>query len=233
MKPARSTRRLWARTAALGLGAAVLVAGVIGARSLWYGAPYPPVDPDAVSRRLDQRSQDVYDHFGLPASTAATVEQERRDTGVCYYHGLQAFAHIDRPQPGVVTFGLDWSVPDISDAEARTAVERLRSHLVAEGWHLRYNRGGDGGGDGGGGGQGGGFVELGFVFDEFASDGDTDARGDGISVMWNSRNRALSVDVYSPCGKVPDSFDTLSWNQGPDWQPAAAGTAADTASGTG
>ncbi|MFI0975542.1 hypothetical protein ACH4SP_00780 [Streptomyces sp. NPDC021093] len=224
MKPARSPRRRLIMAAALGLGAVVLVAGVQGVRSLWYGSPYPAVDPDAVSRRLDQRSQDVYEHFGLPPAKAATVRQERRDTGSCYYRGLQSLAHIDRPRRDVVTFGLDWNVPDVSEDEARAAVERLRSHLVADGWQLGHDRGG---------GRSTRLTELGFVFHEFAAENDPVKRGDGISVMWNSRGHTLVVKVYSPCGKVPDSFDRSSFDTSfldrrPDWQPAGTGTTGTT-----
>jgi hypothetical protein len=181
------------------LGLTLLIAGGYAGVRLWYGTPYPAVDPTAVDRRLQQYSQQTYDALGLPkARRTTTLATRRTDTGACSYRGLRAFAHIDRPQRGVISFSLSWQAPDVPEAQARQAQQQLRQRLTAEGWRtvndwnrqVRPHR-----------------VELGYRFE--APKGADQIGEDQINVQWNSTNTTLLIDIYAPCGRTPDGYDPL------------------------
>ncbi|WP_405661865.1 hypothetical protein [Streptomyces sp. RK9] len=183
--------------------AALLVAAVAAGNaawiSVWNGAPYPSVDPDAVAQRLKARSDEVYDGFALPDKYAA--DSGKVTTGACYYRGLRSIAHIDEARSDVRSFGLDWSVPDVSEATARDAQQRVRRHLVQNGWKLTH--------------QGDRinpkFRELGFRFENPDS-------GDQVDVRWNDLTATLFVSIYAPCGQVPGDFVEYDWSEA-GWQP--------------
>lgn len=179
--------------------AALLVAAVAAGNLVWNGEPYPSADPDAVAQRLKARSDEVYDGFALPGKYAAAPG--RVDTGACYYRGLRSIAHIDQARRDVRSFGLDWSVPDVPEATARTAQQRIRKQLVRKGWRL--TREGDR--------TGAILRELGFRFEN-----PTD--GDQVDVRWNDATTTLFISLYAPCGQVPDAFADHDWPAA-DWHP--------------
>lgn len=180
------------------LSVAAAVAGSL-AWKIWNGAPYPSTDPDAVAQRLKDRSDGVYDGFALPEKYHA--DSGRMDTGACYYRGLRSFGHIDESRSDVHSFGLDWSVPDVPEAAAREAQQRVRQRLVKQGWTLTRegNRAGES------------FREWGFRFEDPES-------GDQVDVQWNDSTATLFISVYAPCGQVPDEFVEYDWSEA-DWRP--------------
>ncbi|WP_409055894.1 hypothetical protein [Streptomyces sp. SYP-A7185] len=181
--------------AVVALSAAAAVAG----NSVWNGEPYPSADPDAVAQRLNDRSDEVYDGFGLPDTYAAAPG--RVDTGACSYRGLRGFAHVDEARSDVRSFGLDWSVPHVPEATARDAQERVRRQLVERGWKRTHDWGRR---------TGASSLQLGFRFE--------DPRGDQVDVQWNDATTTLFISVYAPCGQVPDTFDEHRWPAA-DWDP--------------
>ncbi|MCX4673553.1 hypothetical protein OG453_44155 [Streptomyces sp. NBC_01381] len=180
------------------LSVAVAVAGsVVG--NVWNGAPYPSADPDAVAQRLKDRSDGVYEDFALPEKYAA--DPARIHTGACYYRGLRGIAHIDEARSDVRSFGLDWSVPDIPETTARDAQQRVRQHLVKQGWKRTHD------GDR----AGATLREWGFRYADPES-------GDQVDVKWNDATTTLFISVYAPCGKVPAGFAEYGWAEA-DWRP--------------
>ncbi|MFE7753063.1 hypothetical protein [Streptomyces sp. NPDC057428] len=178
---------------------ALSVAAVVAGNFVWNGAPYPSAAPDAVAKRLKDRSDGVYDGFALPEKHAAG--SGRVDTGACYYRGLRSIAHIDEARSDVRSFGLDWSVPDVPEATARAAQRRVRHRLVQQGWRLTHE------GDR----AGATFRQLGFRFENPEG-------GDHVDVQWNDSTTTLFISVYAPCGQVPDGFVEYGWPEA-DWQP--------------
>ncbi|WP_381790694.1 hypothetical protein [Streptomyces niveus] len=182
----------------VGLSAAAVAAGGL-VLSVWNGEPYPSTDPDAVAQRLKDRSDEVYDDFALPGKYPA--EPGRIDTGACYHRGLSGFTHIDRARSDVLSFGLDWSVPDVPEATARDAQQRVRQRLVKQGWRLTHE------GDR----AGATLSELGFRFENPEG-------GDQVDVRWNDATTTLFISVYAPCGQVPGEFEKYGWSEA-DWRP--------------
>ncbi|MFD8414666.1 hypothetical protein ACFV2Q_23400 [Streptomyces sp. NPDC059650] len=178
---------------------ALPVVAVVAGNAMWNGAPYPSVDPDAVAQRLRARSDEVYDGFALPEQYAA--ESGRGGTGACYHRGLRSIAHIDEARSDVRSFGLDWSVPDVPEATARDAQQRVRQQLVEKGWKLTHE--GDRAGVA--------FRQLGFRFENPED-------GDQVDVQWNNSTTTLFISIYAPCGQVPDEFVEHDW-AGADWHP--------------
>ncbi|MEV0774552.1 hypothetical protein [Streptomyces sp. NPDC050428] len=179
--------------------AALLVAAAVAGGCVWNGTPYPLVDPDAVAQRLKDRSDGVYNGFDLPAKYRA--DSGGIDTGACYYRGLKSLAHIDESRSDVRSFGLDWSVPNVPEATARDAQQRVRQRLVKQGWELTHE------GDR----AGATFRELGFRFEDPEG-------GDQVDVQWNDSTATLFISVYAPCGQVPDEFVEYGWSEA-DWHP--------------
>ncbi len=183
--------------------AALLVAAVAAGNAawnaVWNGAPYPSVDPDAVTQRLKARSDEVHDGFALPDKYAA--DSGTVTTGACYYRGLRGIAHIDEELSDVRSFGLDWSVPDVPEATARDAQRRVRQHLAQKGWKLTHQ------GDR----TSPKLRELGFRFENPDS-------GDQVDVKWNDSTTTLFVSVYAPCGQLPGEFVENDWSEA-DWYP--------------
>ncbi|MCX4682042.1 hypothetical protein OG413_43445 [Streptomyces sp. NBC_01433] len=178
---------------------ALLVAAVVAGNAVWNGAPYPTADPDAVAQRLKARSDQVYDGFALPEKYAP--DSGRVDTGACYYRGLRSIAHIDEARSDVRSFGLDWSVPEVPEATARDAQQRVRRLLVRKGWKLAHK------GDR----ATATLRELGFRLENPES-------GDQVDVRWNDSTTTLFISVYAPCGQVPDEFVEYDWSEA-DWHP--------------
>lgn len=178
---------------------ALLVGVVVAGNAVWNGAPCPSADPDTVAQRLKSRSDEVYDDFALPENYAA--DGGRVSAGACYYRGLRGLAHIDDARSDVRSFGLDWSVPDVPEATARDAQERVRQRLVQKGWKLTHegNR------------AGAAFRELGFGFEDPVG-------GDMVDVQWNDLTTTLFISVYAPCGQVPAEFVEYDWSEA-DWHP--------------
>ncbi|MEU4128089.1 hypothetical protein [Streptomyces wuyuanensis] len=112
------------------------VAAVMAANFVWNGTPYPSADPDAVARRLKDQSDRVHDDFALPGKY--TASPGRVGTGACYHRGLRGIAHIDEARSDVRSFDLDWSVPDVPEATAREAQQRVRRRLLQQGWKLTH-----------------------------------------------------------------------------------------------
>ncbi|MFD0417962.1 hypothetical protein [Streptomyces sp. NPDC127108] len=190
-----------------GLALVTLTVGaVVAGNSVWNGAPYPSADPDAVAQRLKVRSDGIYDDFALPGKYVA--DAGRVGTGACYYRGLRGIAHIDQARGDVRSFGLDWSVPDIPEAAARDAQQRVRQRLIQQGWKLTQDRDR----------TGTTFRKLGFRFENPDS-------GDQIDVEWNISTTTLFINVYAPCGKVPDDFKEHDWPEA-DWHPERRAPAA-------
>ncbi|WJV45814.1 hypothetical protein [Streptomyces flavofungini] len=160
--------------------------------------------PDAVAQRLKSRSDEVYDVFALPQKYAA--DSGNVDTGACYYRGLKGAAHIDEARSDVRSFGLDRSVPDVSEATARDAQRRVRQNLARKGWKL--TRQGDR--------TSPKFRELGFRFENPDS-------GDQVDARWNDSTTTLFVSVYAPCGQVPGKFMKHDWPEA-DWYPKERST---------
>ncbi|WP_327334094.1 hypothetical protein [Streptomyces anulatus] len=178
---------------------ALSTAAVVAGNFMWNGAPYPSADPDAVAKRLKDRSDGVYDGFALPEKY--TADAGRIDTGACYYRGMRSIAHIDEARSDVRSFGLDWSVPDVPEATARDAQRRVRHRLVQQRWKLTHE------GDR----AGATFRQLGFRFENPEG-------GDQVDVQWNDSTTTLFISVYAPCGQVPDEFVEYGWSEA-DWQP--------------
>lgn len=182
----------------LTVGAAMAVSR--GAQAVWEGAPYPKADPDAVARRLKERSQLTYDAFGLPG--AHTVQPARMSDGACYYRGLESLGHIDEARRDVRSFGLSWSVEDVPEEQARASQDRLRQQLAERGWELTrdWNR------------ESSGSLTLGSTFRHPGTP-------DQIHVKWNDSTTTLFVDVYAECGRVPAGYDsTAEWTAA--WVPS-------------
>ncbi|WP_405796848.1 hypothetical protein [Streptomyces sp. NBC_01506] len=176
---------------------AVAAGGLVSA--VWNGEPYPDADPDAVAQRLKDRSDDVHDGFALPEQYLA--EPGSVVSGACYHRGLTSFTQIDQPRNDVLSFGLDWSVPDVPEATARDAQQRVRRQLVKQGWKLTHE------GDR----AGATLREWGFRFEDPEG-------GDQVDVRWNDSTTTLFISVYAPCGKVPNEFDEYDWPEA-DWHP--------------
>ncbi|MFF0739649.1 hypothetical protein ACFYVL_04530 [Streptomyces sp. NPDC004111] len=196
------------RTTLAVLGPVLLVAGGYGVLRLWFGTPYPDVQPVAVEAQLRQRSQEAYDVLGLPATErAATFEASRTDTGSCYYRGWSYLAHFDRPRADVVSFSHSWEVPDVPEAQARRSLEQLRKQMTDQGWQVTDDRDerhhGKDGTD---------LVALGLWLTT-PSDGEDGEEKDRLAVRWNSSGSVLSVHGYAPCGKVPDGYDPNTFGQ--------------------
>ncbi|SDM58617.1 hypothetical protein [Streptomyces wuyuanensis] len=174
------------------------VAAVMAANFVWNGTPYPSADPDAVARRLKDQSDRVHDDFALPGKHAAS--SGRVGTGACYHRGLRGIAHIDEARSDVRSFDLDWSVPDVPEATAREAQQRVRRRLLQQGWKLTHE------GDR----AGATFRELGFRFEN--------TEGDQVDVRWNASTVTLFIGVHAPCALVPDGFAVYDWAEA-DWHP--------------
>ncbi|WP_399921666.1 hypothetical protein [Streptomyces kanamyceticus] len=190
-------------TAGLALAALTVAAVTTGNsmwKSLWNGTPYPLVDPGAVTQRLKDRSDQVYERLALPGKYAADPGRVHVD-GNCSYRGLRGVAHIDESRADVSSFALDWRVPDVPEATARDAQRRIRRHLAEGDWKLTHveDR------------RGAAFRVL-----RFRAEGPDS--GDQIDVRWNDSTTTLFVSVYAPCGQVPDTFDAYEW-PGVDWEP--------------
>lgn len=176
-RPSRPVRR-----ALLGTTATALA--LLGA-VLWFGFPYPAVDPDAVAARLEAEVRRTYDEAGLPPGSAP--ERGPIGTSSCYYRGLRYLAHFDRPRPDVSGFTLSWRTEGVSEAVARTGLERTRARLTAAGWKSGWEDGHD----------------PGAQFEHPDS-------GDKVTVDWYGTSGATGtyeVSVYAACGKLPDGFD--------------------------
>lgn len=115
---------------------------------------------------------------------------------------MKSFTHIDEARSDVVSFGLRWSVPDVPEATARDAQQRVRQQLVKQGWRLTSEEGDRAGAT---------FSELGFRFEDPKG-------GDLVDVQWNDSTTTLFISVYAPCGQVPDDFSPYDWPEG-DWHP--------------
>ncbi|GFH38214.1 hypothetical protein [Streptomyces pacificus] len=181
--------------------AVAAVAGNFAWNAAGNGAPYPSADPDAVAQRLTARSDEVYDGFALQEKHAAGPG--RVVTGACYSRGLRGIAHIDEARSDVRSFGLDWSVPDVPEATAREAQQRVRGQLVRQGWRLTHE--GDRAVTG--------YRQLGFRFEDPAD-------GYQVDVRWNESTTTLFVSVYAPCAQVPTGFVEHGWPEA-DWRPTA------------
>ncbi|WP_405615532.1 hypothetical protein OG292_20605 [Streptomyces sp. NBC_01511] len=185
--------------AVIPLSVAAAAAGNL-ASEMWNGPPYPSADPDTVAQRLKDRSDAVYEGFALPEKYPA--DSGSVETGACYHQGMKSFTHIDEARSDVVSFGLRWSVPDVPEATARDAQQRVRQQLVKQGWRLTSEEGDRAGAT---------FSELGFRFEDPKG-------GDLVDVQWNDSTTTLFISVYAPCGQVPDDFSPYDWPEG-DWHP--------------
>ncbi|MFI8425201.1 hypothetical protein [Streptomyces sp. NPDC085479] len=184
-RPPRPVRRALLATAAAGL--AVLAAAV------WFGRPYPAVDPEAAAARLKTEAGRAYDEAGLPPGTAPLAG--RVETGSCYHRGLRSLAHIDESRRDVHSFVLRWEVRGVSAAAAGAGQDRTRARLAAAGWRLTSEN----------------VSDRGFRFEDPAS-------GDTVSVDWYEPTGTYEVRAYAPCGRVPDGFDAYAWPSA-EWHP--------------
>ncbi|WP_405719832.1 hypothetical protein [Streptomyces sp. NBC_00046] len=171
----------------------VVAMGWAGYR-VWNGAPYPPTDPDRVAVRLKQEAQRVHDELAVPGQPEPA--NNRVETGTCYYRGLRYLAHFDRGRPDVRSFELGWRVPGVTREAARAGQERVRRRLEQAGWKLTSEN----------------VSGLGFRFEHPDSEY-------MIDVDWYGSSGILAVQVYAPCGKIPDGFDEYTWPES-GWSPA-------------
>lgn len=183
--PSRPVRRALLGTAA----SALALLGAV----LWFGFPYPAVDPDAVAARLDAEVRRTYGEADLPPGSAPV--RDRFGTSSCYYRGLRYLAHFDRARPDVSGFSLSWRAEGVSEAAARTGLERTRARLTAAGWKLGWEDEHD----------------PGLQFEDPDS-------GDKVTVDWHgttSETGTYEVSAYAACGKLPDGFDPDDWTPAP------------------
>ncbi|PSJ25293.1 hypothetical protein B7P34_28950 [Streptosporangium nondiastaticum] len=116
------------------------------AREVWRGTPYPVADPAATARRLDGRTQALYDALGL---TRAELDDDGPGDGLatgkssCDRRGLRDLPKniSDSPpsEPGVTTVRDEWTLKGVPRAEAGPALERAGQRLTRQGWKVtRY-----------------------------------------------------------------------------------------------
>lgn len=140
-------RRKAVTVVAAGVGAAATLAGVVGVglwfEGVWEGDPYPVADPAATSRRLDERTQRVYDALALPDARLDTERSAARAEAEgygCYRRGMRhwsdAFAGSPPSEPHVVNVSYDWTLRGVPRARAATAVEHAKKELTREGWKV-------------------------------------------------------------------------------------------------
>ncbi|MFD3917369.1 hypothetical protein [Streptomyces sp. NPDC058595] len=122
----------------VGIGCGVLVAvplllvlGFLVTYSVQRGTPedYERVAPQTMMTRIGDVSQESYEVLGFDTAVGSDAS-----SALCYPGGLESMA--DEPVDGAYSLSHDWSVEDVTQAEAASALKRLRGHLKDEGWDI-------------------------------------------------------------------------------------------------
>ncbi|MER5303312.1 hypothetical protein ABT039_28150 [Streptomyces lasiicapitis] len=141
-------RPIKAKTVAVaGVGGAAALAAIVGAglwfEGVWRGDPYPVADPAGSSRRIDERTQTVYDALALPD---ARLDTERSGVGAeakgygCHRRGMrnwgEGLSASPSSEPHVVNVSYDWTLRDVPHDRAVTALQHAKKELTREGWKV-------------------------------------------------------------------------------------------------
>ncbi|MEV5508827.1 hypothetical protein [Streptomyces orinoci] len=137
----------------LAMAAAVSLTLVTGqvVHRWWDGEPYPVADPVAAARRLDARTQAVYEVLGLPraAVDGGWPGREFEASGYdCQPRGMRHWPEglRDSPTsaPGVVDVRAAWGLKGVTRAQAEGALQRVRTVMTRRGWRTaEYRNEGD------------------------------------------------------------------------------------------
>ncbi|TXL84651.1 hypothetical protein [Streptomyces sp. IB2014 016-6] len=176
----------------VGIGCGVLVAvpvllvlGFLVTYSVQRGTPeeYERVDPQAMMTRIGDVSRESYEVLGFETAAGSDAS-----AGLCYPGGLESMA--DEPVDGAYSLSHRWSVDDVPESGAASALKRLHGHLRDGGWDIDSYESDAGAAYG---------LEL-----RVSRDGPSDDGGDIRAVFeWRDHRGRFEGGVHAPCAYDP------------------------------